>query len=85
MKFIELICPKCGAVVQVDDSATEAVCLFCSEKFAVSDAEKATEPQYEEEPEAEEKKEKADKPEKKKKSKKDEVETADGDDDGKKK
>ena len=85
MKFIELICPKCGAVVQVDDSATEAVCLFCSEKFAVSDAEKATEPQYEEEPEAEEKKEKADKPENKKKSKKDEVETADGDDDGKKK
>ena len=66
MKFIELICPKCGAVVQVDDTATEAVCLFCSEKFAVDGAEKAPETQFEEAPQAEEStpnEEKADAPE----------------------
>ena len=73
MKFIEIICPKCGAVVQVDDSATEAVCLFCSEKFAVSEAERAPEPQLEELPEEmSQKKDKSKKKDKKadKKSKK---------------
>ena len=69
MKFIEYICPNCGATVQADDSATEAVCLFCSEKFAVSEAEKAPETQFEE-PEKENKKAKKEKKSKEKKSKK---------------
>lgn len=37
MKLIELKCPNCGSILQVDSSQKEAYCQFCGTKLAIDD------------------------------------------------
>lgn len=39
MRLVDMTCPQCGALLQVDDTKQEAVCSYCGAKLLIDDGE----------------------------------------------
>ena len=37
MKLIEVTCPKCNAVMKIDDAKKELICEYCKNKILIDD------------------------------------------------